>query len=670
MGESSTPERTAGPPGVEPRRVVEARLRRFDRAALLAFVADLWTARGFETTREGRVVVADGPRGRTIVAAVPHRRLGPRSRPPPRADVIVAPGSLDDGGGAARVLDAGDVADLLWYGIDRERATAICVRHLDAPPAELRPPVPDRLRARLRSTALPDAATGLAAALVVLLVAGGVALAVGSPVVPAELRGSGASVGDDGIGDGDGEVGDADGGIGGDAESVEPTPAALDVSQTPPGDPVVSATPRGGPGMIPGVDADGVANLTTLAVAHASALEGGSYTLRLATARPFDDDPAAPRGLRETVVRVAGDRYLLSTTVDGVRQRAVYHDGTDWYVASGPVGDATYDRFEGPTGFVAPDPDDLDRSLVEQYLSTPETTVAGPVPVNGRDRYRVVGRGTPRASALADADNYTAVASVDARGLVFTLVATFDVPTSAGSYGVRFEWRYENVGTTSVTEPDWSRREFPRNRAASERREPPLRPASSSATTGSNQNRIQLLQPISRDTLRSPLPIDGGTRPVPSGTDGPTDRRRVERNPRRGPAAGGGASDCPGGSTSLRRPSGRSDRESVDRPGVARRHPGRDSLRVDLHERAGVGATPTSGRPRSDRFPAVYPIVRGTGSFVEMISGRDPRSRTRDPGRGPVQGGRRSTAGREHVDDGPIDSRIDRKTAYLDHVRR
>lgn len=46
------------------RAAVEAHLRRLDATGLAAFVADLWSARGFDTTRDGTTVTAVSDRGR------------------------------------------------------------------------------------------------------------------------------------------------------------------------------------------------------------------------------------------------------------------------------------------------------------------------------------------------------------------------------------------------------------------------------------------------------------------------------------------------------------------------------------------------------------------------------------------------------------------------------
>jgi hypothetical protein len=99
--------------------VLADHVRRLDAEARAALVADLWAARGFETTREGSDVVATArePSLRIRVGAG-NRGGGSADRP----DVVVSTGSRTARAGTnsgVRVLDAENVATMLRYAVDR-----------------------------------------------------------------------------------------------------------------------------------------------------------------------------------------------------------------------------------------------------------------------------------------------------------------------------------------------------------------------------------------------------------------------------------------------------------------------------------------------------------------------------------------------------------------------
>ena len=442
--------------------VLAHRIRRLDTDACAALVADLWDARGFETRREGREVVATG-RGTARCIRV---GTGGRTADPP--DVVVSArggrGLREAATANVRAVDAEGLAEMLRYAVDRGTAATLCERHLGAPPEELRPPARERLHTRLRELRAAvavgprESPVGLApliAAVLVVLVgtAAGVALTAG-PGVPSASADAG-DAGSPGGADGAEPVPVPESTPVGDGAVVSPTRAAGESESAPPGN--ASA--------VPGLTDDGIGNLSALAAAHARGLLGRSYTLRMDTYRASPGSEAPARF--DTDVAVAGDRFLVEENVgddeDRRRLRTVYHDGEDWYVENRTGAGTAYEWIEArEQPPPAPDPDEAALTLVADYLSTPETSVESRDGTDGA-RYRLVGRGTPPTMDADEVRNYTAVALVDREGVVRDLTVRYAVVTEEGRFQVRKEWTYGRLGETTVEPPPWYPERFATN---------------------------------------------------------------------------------------------------------------------------------------------------------------------------------------------------------------
>jgi hypothetical protein len=425
-------------------------LRRLSPAEFAAFVADLWAARGYDTERGDGVVVAT--RGTESVV------LGVGGRTTDAVDVVVTPAEgpvpgIDPG---VRVVDAAGIRDALRYAVDRETAATLCREHLGAAPGDLGPPLRRRVRARLARAgrAVPDpAALGVAVAVVAVVVVA-VAGATLGPDVPVRTPTAGEGALDAGA-DADGPAGPTPGatptrgrdptGIGAQAGPLETTG---------PGPPGLSTTVDGGRG--------GITDLTALGQAHRRALERESYTLWVDLYRPRDGVHNATRVHRDIDVSVDGDRYRLVETVEpaggGERTRSldVYREADGWYAATGPAGNATYER-GGESGLPPPglDPHYFTRTLVRQWLFTANSSVTERVTEAGEIRYRVVGSGQPESVAAAQVANYTVTAEVAPDGAVLDARATYTFRYASRGNHVRVEWTYGNLGTTRVVPPDW-----------------------------------------------------------------------------------------------------------------------------------------------------------------------------------------------------------------------
>jgi hypothetical protein len=439
-------------------------LRRLDDDAFAAFVADLWAARGYETRRDGgRVHAAREGTALTIAA-------GPVGRDAADADVVVTP-RVDPGrersrDGSARVVDADDLRDALWYALDRETARALCERHLGAPPADLRPPLRRRARERLRAVESPVSPATVAVLLVVLVVL--VAAVTVSTLQSAGGGGAPPTAVDD-TPDGTPATGPATA----DAATTDSDDAGTTTAAPDPPDDVPPSVP------VPGLDPGGVTDLEALSTAHERALENRSYTLWLDASQPRGGVPGATTVRQDVDVAVAGGRYYLVETRgrdDRARQallayhdvdttgleadrrqvRSVYHDGTDSFLATDLAGNATYATYRGTSSVPGSiDPYRFAETLVEGALETTRNDVTARVSRGNRTLYRVVGEGQPSFGPAGRVLNYTAVALVAESGLVVEGRVTYAVATVGGGYHVRIAWRYGRLDETRVEPPRW-----------------------------------------------------------------------------------------------------------------------------------------------------------------------------------------------------------------------
>ena len=349
------------------RSAVGARLADLDPAALTAFVAAVYDARGWETA------VSDG---------------GVRATPPgedePRRLVVAA--DLGGPGGADAVdavdaVDADDLYELLAYAVDADDRAALCRRFLDCDPAELTDDGRDGSGA-VRTGREPAASTAgrerggdgrvsggptaaapgsggdaaeltddaddgrrrrvLVAGLVALLVVVGVVAAVGSPPVGSD----------------EAAVGDAGGNTTATATATATATTTATATRTPVETTVV---PRpevrmgGGlppaPGVVrvregypPGVDAGGVTNASALAAAHRTALTNGSYRLSVEYREYVGGRPTG-RVHEQTLVENATRYRSTVTTVGAFR-------GDAWAAANATTyadGERAYTRLTNET---------------------------------------------------------------------------------------------------------------------------------------------------------------------------------------------------------------------------------------------------------------------------------------------------------------------------------
>ncbi len=403
-------------------------VRRLDADSLAALVADLWSARGYETAREDGAVVARHGTEAVRIRVAP----GPDTPSTVPADVVVTTGGHDSAG--ARVVDETALAEMLGYAVDRSVARELCERHLGDPPGDLAAPPGQRLRGRTR--------TALGSVPVLALLLGAVAVAV----VLASVAG---------LPSGDtGQDGPADGEL----DTVAVGTASADSTGAAGEDRPASEFP-------PGVTAAGIEDVEALARAHYRATANRSHTVWVDWYRPERMQPDGTLLQRDIDVATDGDRYLIRTSLErsGNRTRGetIYYDGDDIYVAGWNDTAGRYDRPLQVTSrqVTVPTPGSLRVRVVREYLSTPETSVAGVVERDGTRLYRVRGQGRPNVSWDVAVTDYSVEALVDPRGRVHevSMRANVSYPRVAdnSTIPIRRTITYGRVDTTTVDPPVW-----------------------------------------------------------------------------------------------------------------------------------------------------------------------------------------------------------------------
>lgn len=417
------------PSGTDERDLLESHIRRLDTAELVAFVADLWTARGFETDVDGPRVTAMSSHGRVVVHVVDTATDGVSS--PTDADVL-----MDITGGShegIKTLDASDLAEQMWFAVDRSTARELSCQHLEAELEELTPPLGDRLWrwATVSNTPTLVVVVGL----VVVTAVGGVVVAL--DVLP------------------------------GPEDGAASRSAAIETPAGQPGDEqVTSRVDLDKTNLPPGVSAEGVTDIEALSDAHGAVLANQSYSLERNTYSSVLRDQEIVDIRWRVATLVEGDTYRIETsrTLDGDEAGigSVYHDGNNTYVADMTEETPSYHSDVDDAHFrvsTTPPANVTDR-IVETRLSTPTTTVTGTVERDGETLYRLEGNGQPDWPGIGSVRNYTVVALVRGDGLVRAVRAEYTVIDGDRLLTIERHFRYVGLGETTVDPPQWYQRRF------------------------------------------------------------------------------------------------------------------------------------------------------------------------------------------------------------------
>ncbi|MEF8801065.1 MAG: hypothetical protein V5A38_00940 [Halolamina sp.] len=438
--------------------------RALDGAERTAFVADLWAARGWETTTAGEVVVAtrDGTEQRIRIVdpgwfAVPTVE---------DTDVLVTARDREAVEAAAdaacvRYVPPPVLFDQLRYGIDRETAGALFEstfgQPFDAPDPHAESPLAERLRQWATGVrqAPRDRVGGFHVAMSVLLAI----LLVGAVVVgPALSPNEPEAIPFAGMATNSTEAAGALGGAG--AFATE----ASNSNSFP-----------------PGIGENGIEDLDALVGAHERGVIDRERTLRVAGIGPPNATFMVSRLAWNYTVRVKRSyhyRYNANYTyppatdsknrssVDIVRIDRFANGGTTYRRRSDPTVTSyiTYPtEVEGGARTFTHEVTvylqyflDGERSRVDCSGPNAGDTAADAVAHVDVQSCRVVVTGAP--SALPNAAAYRATATVTRTGVVRSLSVRYTLPDSDGDgerEPVRFWIAYESLDSTTVSEPEW-----------------------------------------------------------------------------------------------------------------------------------------------------------------------------------------------------------------------
>lgn len=422
--------------------VLQARVRRLDSDDLATFVADLWGARGFETTRDGAYVTARSGGTTQVVYVLTQSATRTHVETTRDVDIVVAAGRHRAGAtpateSGARFLDAADLAEMLRYAIERDVAADLCETHFGVAPEALRFPLQRRVR---RAVVGVDFGTVAVVIVVSLLVAAGAGAVLGV---------AGPGIDNSGTTDEAVVVSETPTNVGSDDPPTAATESGL----------ILTGAGVGNATTVPGVNETGISNASRLAQAHDRAVSGvSSYTIWFDYYAPangsdervqYDTDvrvQGARSSIRTSLERTGGNRVLLST---------VYANGTGRYRAA--TGSEEFTRIDNRTPTATPRAVRFTRpaGMVRTYLTTPESSVRVAETDAAGDRYRI--RGTGRPAGLPETvSEYEVTATVDQRGFVRTFEAEFSIPRDSDGDGaggrarVRLTWTYDRLNTTAV----------------------------------------------------------------------------------------------------------------------------------------------------------------------------------------------------------------------------
>ncbi|MEF8784484.1 MAG: hypothetical protein V5A45_01030 [Haloarculaceae archaeon] len=419
------------------RHVVETHLRRLNPPELAAFVADLWDAQGFRTELDGLGVVAKRGEETLII------RVADAVSEPVSADLVVAIGGGFDG--HTTTLDAGDLAERLWYAVDRPVARELCRRHLGEVPSELSTPLRLRVQRWWAGRSVPALAWILVVAVVIVFVVG---LLASSGWLP-------------NTGGTDSQV------TASDPPAATATPAAETAWSHEPR--LVDASTVDSAQLPPGVNSDGIDDIDALSSAHSRAIGNQSYTMSIDRYQPEIWAQEVIDIHRDIDVEVSSGTYLLNAAErangETIPMGTLYYDGTNTYLAQEGFSGVSYRRVP-PTELrqrYPPPPSELTERLVSTRLSTPTTEVQGVLREGGDRLYLLTGSGQPEWQDIGDVQRYNVSALVTEAGLVRDVSLSYTIRDGDRLVDVRREVTYDEVGETTVDPPGWYHEQFAGN---------------------------------------------------------------------------------------------------------------------------------------------------------------------------------------------------------------
>lgn len=433
-----------------------ALFRALDPAERAAFVARLWSARGWETSVEDGSVVAVRDGAEERISVVDPGRFGTPALGD--ADVVVATrdrAAVRDGAAAAGVtyLPPGRLRERLLYSLDRETAATLFAETFDRPlDAPVGTPISLSEGAWEAGSAASEAVReriGSSRGLAVLLLIGllvGVAVA-GPALSPPETNTTVPSA--------TFTPGEA-GALGGSTA----TPATVGTSTDDDGRPA-------------GLGERSITDRSALLDGHVAGVVGTSRTLELRASGPTNATFMRGRERWNYTARIQHSReyrfdgrfVFPATTFPSendssadVATVSIYADGETKYRRLRTPNGTTYRRYPIETTGDASGYATEIRTYLATYLQGDRSIVdcVGTLESGDCFAYRIVITGAPET--FPDAESYRAVAVVQDDGIISSFRVSYTLPDSDGDGErelVQFAVEYEGFSETTVSEPDW-----------------------------------------------------------------------------------------------------------------------------------------------------------------------------------------------------------------------
>lgn len=438
--------------------------RGLDRAERTAFVADLWAARGWETTVEGNIVIATRDGTEQRIRVVDPGRFGVPTID--ETDVLVTARDREDVEAAAdaagaRYVPPGVLFDQLRYAIDRVTAATLFEstfgQPFDAPAHQAVPALPERLLQWERSLERQawDHVGPFQLAVSILLV---------TLIVGAVVAGPGLTLG------------------GPEARQVAGTVTYSTEAAGALGGASGSATEASSSDSFPpGIGETGITDLDALIGAHEQGVSGRARTLHVAGRGPPNATFMASRLAWNYTVRIERSYHYQfdatytyppatysrnQSTADIVQINMFANGGTTYRRRSDPTATSfnayPTDAAGGASTFTREVTRYLqfflegDRSRVDCSGPNAGDSAAGAVDSAAVQSCRLIVTGAP--SALPAATDYRATATVTRAGLVRSLSVRYTLPDRDGDGErevVQFWIAYESMDSTTVSEPAW-----------------------------------------------------------------------------------------------------------------------------------------------------------------------------------------------------------------------
>ncbi|QKY19527.1 hypothetical protein B4589_003730 [Halolamina sp. CBA1230] len=406
----------------------------------VGFVADLWAARGWETSVEDDVVVAERDDERRRIRVTDPGRFGTPDLS--GVDTLVAARDRDAVQSAAaeagvRYVPPEKLRDLLLYGVERDAAAALYEEWFDQPLERTVVDEADEETALDTVRGRIPAVVGQQRALVGLLLVALVGVALAGPTVP-------------GIGGPDREPITV-----GDVTPAEESGGAIGAR---------SPTPTDGPELLPGVTRAGVVDPAALVSAHKAAVRNRSRVRSVVITGPPNASVTAGAVRQNLTTRIVNASHYRHRTVSQLSKDAengsmarlgVYADGEAVFQRT-VFNETRYARFP-PSQRPGTLYDDLTSYLYRYVVSDDSTVHCVGENASGCRTYRIAVDGDPPTVLQGDIADYEAVANVSDRGVIRRIRASYTLPDrddDGEREPVRFalDYRFETV---ELSPPAW-----------------------------------------------------------------------------------------------------------------------------------------------------------------------------------------------------------------------